>query len=61
MARARKCYTICNTTYGYIAQPIYCNSIKEAEEMSSTWWAYRIFDAVTHKLIKRGFGKDFRC
>ena len=56
MAKSIKCFIIVNTRWGYEMQPHHCNSIAEAIKYAQGMgFAYRIFDAKTNKLIKRGY------
>lgn len=55
MSKGRKCIIIANARNGYCCTPKECQSIAEATRFGKEWFAYRIYDAITNKLIKRGF------
>lgn len=54
--KARKCIVIGNTRSGYCSAPQTCESIAKAVRYGKIWFAYRIYDYDTKKIIKRGFG-----
>lgn len=56
MAKAIKCYVICNNRWGYICGQKECNSIAEAKRYAQGMgFAYRIFDADGKRIIKSGY------
>jgi len=56
MSKGRKCIVIANARNGYCCTPKECQSIAEAVRFGKEWFAYRIYDTSTNRLIKRGFG-----
>lgn len=54
MAKAKECYVVCNTKWGYCMQPHKCKSISEAIRYANDLgMAYRIF--VDGKCVKSGW------
>lgn len=56
MAKATKCYVICNNRWGYTCGRKECNSIAEAKRYAQGMgFAYYIFDADKKRVIKSGY------
>lgn len=56
MAKAIKCYVVCNNRWGYTCGQKECNSIAEAKRYAQGMgFAYRIFDESKTKVLCNGY------
>lgn len=56
MAKATKCYVVCNNRWGYICGQKECKSIAEAKRYAQGMgFAYRIFNENKTKVLYSGY------